>query len=116
MYLKVEGDPQFTPGLLEVNDEVEILLNQIEMLLFTRQGDVLGEEFLGSNIEDLIYSTKASGGLIETAIYNQIQRYCALARTYKTEVNVRFFEGAERDIAVVDIIVNGERLTGLVLT
>lgn len=115
-YLKIYGDPQFEPRLLEIDDDVEVLLNQIEMILFTRQGDVLGDEFFGSNIEDLIYSTRASAGLIETAIYNQIMRYCPLSRTYSTEVNVRFFEGAERDIAVVDILVNGERKTGLVLT
>ena len=115
-YLKIQGDPSFEPRLLEIDDDLEILLNQIEMILFTRQGDVLGDEVFGSNIEDLIYSTRASAGLIETAIYNQISRYCPLARKYTTEVDVRFFEGAERDIAVVDVVVNGERKTGLVLT
>lgn len=115
-YLKVDGDPDFEPNLLEIDDDLEMLLNQIEMILFTRQGDVLGDEFFGSNIEDLVYSSRSSARVIETAIYNQISGYCPLARKYKTEVDIRFFEGAERDIAVIDIVINGERQTGLVLT
>lgn len=115
-YLKVDGDPDFEPRLLEIDDDLEMLLNQIEMILFTRQGDILGEDSFGSNIEDLVYSSRSSARLIETSIYNQVSAYCPLARNYKTEVDIRFFEGAERDIAVIDIVINGERRTGLLLT
>ena len=115
IYSKISGDPKFFPNILEIDDELEILLNQIEMILFTRKGDVLGDEFFGANLEDIIYNTSATAGTIETAIYNQIQQYCTLSRIYNVSVNVRFFEGTERDIGVVDILVNGERKTGLVL-
>jgi hypothetical protein len=115
IYLRVDGDPGFSPGQLEITDEVQILLNQIEMLIFTRQGDVLGAETLGVNIEDLIFSLTVSAGIVETAIYNQIRNYCKLANKYVVDVNVRFFKGTERDIGVVDILVDGARRTGLVL-
>jgi hypothetical protein len=115
IYSKVDGDPKFFPNILEIDDELEVLLNQIEMILFTRKGDVLGDKFFGANLEDIIYSTSASAGTIETTIYNQIQRYCILSREYNVSVNVRFFEGTERDIGVVDILIDGERKTGLVL-
>src|SRR5690554_5255509 len=116
LYIRIDGDPGFNPGIIEVDDEVQILLGQIEMLLFTRQGDVLGAETLGTNIEDLIFSLTVSAGVIETAIYNQIQHYCPLANKFRVDVNVRFFKGTERDIGVVDILVDGARKTGLVLS
>lgn len=114
--MKIDGDPGYNPGIIEVQDELEILLGQIEMLLFTRQGDVLGAETLGINLEDLIFSLTVSSGVIETSIYNQIQNYCPLANKFKVDVNVRFFKGTERDIGVVDIMVNGARKTGLILS
>lgn len=114
--MKIDGDPGYTPGILEVHDEVQVLVGQIEMLLFTRKGDILGAPTLGVNLEDMIFSLTVSAGVIETAIYNQIQNYCKLANKYKVDVSVRFFKGTERDIAVVDILVNGARKTGLILS
>jgi len=116
LYIRVDGDPGFEPGQLEIDDEVVILLNQIEMLLFTRQGDILGAENVGVNIEDLIFSLTVSAGIVESAIYNQIRYYCPLANKFKVDINVRFFKGTERDIGVVDIIVDGARSTGLIVS
>ena len=116
LYTRIDGDPGFNPGQLEIDDEVVILLNQIEMLLFTRQGDVLGAETMGVNIEDMIFSLTVSAGVIETAIYNQIRHYCQLANKFQVDIDVRFFKGTERDIGVVDILIDGARKTGLVLS
>lgn len=116
LYIKIDGDPGYNPNIIEVVDEVLILLGQIEMLLFTRKGDVLGAPTMGIDLEDMIYSLTVSAGVIETAIYNQIQNYCTLANKYKVDVNVRFFKGTERDIAVVDILVDGARKSGLVIS
>jgi hypothetical protein len=116
LYLRIEGDPNFEPNQIEVQDEVVQLLQQIEMVLFTERGDILGAPNLGVDLERLLYSLTVSEGVIRSAIYNQIANYCPLARKYSVDVSVRIFKGTERDIGVVDILVNGARKTGLVIT
>lgn len=116
LYLRIEGDPNFEPDQIEVQDEVVQLLQQIEMVLFTEKGDILGAPNLGVDLERLLYSLTVSEGVIRSAIYNQIATYCALARKYNVDVSVRIFKGTERDIGVVDILVDGARKTGLVIS
>lgn len=116
LYLRIEGDPNYEPNQIEVQDEVVILLQQIEMVLFTDKGDILGSPNLGVDLERLLYSLTVSEGVIRSAIYNQIVNYCPLARKYKVDVSVKIYKGTARDIGVVDILIDGANRTGLVIT
>jgi len=86
------------------------------MILFTRRGSVLGDTKFGANTEDLIYSLNASSGTITTVITEQINNYCPSAKRFPFRVAIKFHKGTERDIAIVDVIINSKRATGLVLT
>lgn len=116
IYIKVEGDPRFEEDKIENADILEQYLQQIELLLFTRKGEVLGEPRLGADIEDLIYGLNLSEAPIKTAIMDQITRFCMLHTVFKTDVEVKFYKGTERDIGVIDIIVNDNQVAGIVLT
>jgi hypothetical protein len=116
LYTRIEGDPNFEPNQLEVQDEVVVLLQQIEMVLFTTRGDILGAPNLGVDLERLLYSLTVSEGVIRSAIYKQIENYCPLARKYKVDISVKIYKGTERDIGVVDIIVDGARKTGIIIS
>jgi hypothetical protein len=39
-----------------------------------------------------------------------------LHTVFKTDVEVKFYKGTERDIGVIDIIVNDNQVAGIVLT
>jgi hypothetical protein len=43
LYTRIEGDPSFIPDKIEITEDLELILMQLEMILFTRQHDVLGE-------------------------------------------------------------------------
>lgn len=116
IYLKVEGDPRFEENKIENADILEQYLQQIEVLLFTRKGDVLGEHTLGCDIEDLIYGLNLSEAPIKTAINDQIITFCSLHTIFKTEVSVKFYKGTERDIGVIDIIVNDNVTAGIIIS
>lgn len=116
LYTRIAGDPNFLPNRLEIHDDIEFIVNQIEVLLFTRKGEILGDSSLGANLEDLIYNLNASEGQIESMIMDQIQFYVPDAKRFNISVEVRFFRGTVRDIAVIDVIVNNNRATGLLLT
>jgi len=116
LYLKIDGDPRFQNDKIENVDILEQYLEQIELLLFTRKGDVLGEFKLGCDIEDLIYSLNLSAAPIKTAIWDQIITYCPLHKIFKTDVSINFYKGTERDIGVIDIIVNDNVVAGIMIS
>lgn len=115
-YLKIKGDPNFQENKIETTNLLEQYLQQIEMILFTRQTEVLGEDSFGANLEDMIYTLNISEGLIKTVIMNQIMTYCPLYQIFKTDININFYKGTERDIAIIDIIINDNLVGGLVVT
>lgn len=115
IYNKILGDPDYDSNKLEVNDEVSILLQQIEMLLFTRKNTVLGYPTMGIDLENMLYALNASMGTIRNTIYNQISAYCPLASKHKVIVDVKIYRGTNRDIGVIDIIVEDKR-TGIIVT
>lgn len=116
IYLRVEGDPGFIDDKIENADLLQQYLQQIELLLFTRKGEVLGSHTLGCNVEDLIYELNLSEAPIKTAIWDQIVSYCSLHTLFKTDIKINFYKGTERDIGVIDIIVNDNIAAGLIIS
>ena len=115
IYIKTEGDPGFQTGLVEIHDELDQLLQQIEMCLFTRQGDILGEHLLGIDLEAQIYTLNISANVLEVVVMDQINTFCPLANKYKVRVSVKFYRGTERDIAAINIVINDSRSTSIVI-
>jgi hypothetical protein len=113
IYTRIQGDPNFAPDKIEITEDLELLLMQIEMILFTRQHDVLGDLGFGGDLEDLVFSTNISGSSIENIINTQIMEYIPLANTYTVDVSCEFYKGVDRDTAVLDIIVDGATVMGL---
>lgn len=116
IHLKIAGDPGFEVNKIELQNELEILLGQIEMILFTRKNVVLGDPGFGLDLEAMLYSLNLNQGMIQTIILDQIQSYCPLASKYRVVVNVKFFRGNVRDIGVIDVVVNDTATTSLIVT
>jgi hypothetical protein len=113
IYTRIQGDPNFVPDKIEITEDLEYMLIQIELILFTRQQDVLGEPGFGGDLEDLIFSTNMSGSLIEGVIRDQITQYIPLANTYNVDTKCEFYKGVDRDTAVLDISIDGTTAIGL---
>lgn len=113
IYTRIQGDPNFSPDKIEITEDIELMLMQIEMILFTRQHDVLGELGFGGDLEDLIFSTTMSGSSIENVIRSQITEYVPLANTYSVDVSCEFYKGVDRDTAVLDILIDGTSVIGM---
>jgi hypothetical protein len=113
--LKITGDPGFISSEMEIQSEIEVLKQQIAIILYTRKHDVLGEPYLGANLEDIIFSLRSTEGLIENTIMSQIKLYCPAANRYTVKAYVDFFKGSYRDIAVLDIVIDNTYKFGLIL-
>lgn len=110
LYIKTIGDPNYNPTKVHSQSEIAQLITQIETILFTNKGEVLGRPDFGCSLEDLVYSLNYNNFQIKSSIESQLDRYCPLAAKYKVAANVSFVKGTVRDIAYVDINIDSQYL------
>ena len=115
LYTRDEEGAKFDATAMELSDDISFLILSIETLLFTRKKEVLGAPGLGVNLEDLLFTLNSNNSEIKSALVTQIFSYCPLALTYSVEVDIQFFRGEYRDVAVLDIIVDGRKAISAVL-
>lgn len=108
LYIRALDDPNFDPKKLQSQTEIAQLLTQIETILFTTKGDVLGQPNFGANLEDLLFEFNLNEETIQASIERQLATYCQLAQKYKTEVVVKFFKDGDVVIATVDVVINNQ--------
>lgn len=105
-YIKNIGDPKYQSDKLQQDNEISMLLTQIETVLFTRKGDVLGLPDFGANLEDYVYEFQYNNYQIKTIVTRQISRYVPLASKYNVQVDVDFSEESDRYVMFLDITVD----------
>jgi len=113
LYIKSIEDPNFDSNQLQVDEDIQLLLLQIETLLFTSPGDVLGKDTFGLSLEDLIYTFQYNDDMLKGVIDTAIARYIPLSSKFPVSVVVEFMEQADRNIVYVDISIDNKYGIGL---
>ena len=103
MYIRNPDDPNFKPGIVEIWDDLEMFIQQIEMVLMTERGEILGEPDFGANLEYYVHGLNINSGRIERLVQNQIVEYCTLASKFPFTVSMSFYKGDVRDIGLLEI-------------
>jgi hypothetical protein len=110
IYFKAENDISYDASQLEENTDINNLISQIKMILFTNTGDVMGANNLGINLEKLIFSTDYNKNIILANLKHQIRDYLRYDRNlYNVQFDLNFFKGTIRDIGVLSVDINGSR-------
>jgi phage baseplate assembly protein W len=112
-YVKDLGDPNFDINKVHSESELAQVLTQIETMLFTNRGEVMGEPDFGANLEDLVYSLELNEQAIQATIRDQLNYYVPLAQKYNTQITVQFYKGNVRDIAQIDVILDSRYQVGV---
>jgi hypothetical protein len=112
-YVKAIGDPGFNIEKLQQDSDISMLLTQIETILFTRKGSVLGNPDFGANLEDYVYELRYNDYLIKKVINDQIQKYVPLAQKYPVDIQVDFAEESNRHLMFLDITVDSKFQLGV---
>lgn len=112
-YIRTQGDPNFNPASIDVESELGMALMQLETILFTKRGEVMGDPGFGVNLEDLIYSLNYNEDEIKSTIQQQIEIYSPLVQKYNPQILVSFYKGSVRDIAQIDIELDGAYRVGV---
>lgn len=115
IYLRDPSDPYYNENILEHSSELENLLGQIRMILYTKPGDVLGDINFGYNLEDNIFLFNLTQNELQSSILQQIYTYCPDAEKYNVKVDVQFFRGTVRDICLIDIIIDDQKKIGILV-
>jgi phage baseplate assembly protein W len=112
-YVRSLGDPGYNPDKLQQDDDLSMLLTQIETILFTKKGSVLGNPDFGANLEDYVYELRYNEYLIKSAINEQLNRYVPLSKKYPVSIAVDFTEELNRHVMFLDIRVDSKFQLGV---
>ena len=116
IYIRNEDDPNFKSDIIESNDELDMFKSQIEMVLTTNKTEVLGDYLFGGSFEELIHTFDFNENQIRTEVTRLISGYCTLCQKFSYDVKVKFYRGSVRDIGLVDIIIDGTKMFGILIT
>ena len=106
--IRFPGHPKYNAKEIIITDPVEMILQKLELLLYTKTGEVLGEPDFGANLEYYLWSTQVATSVIEDAISRQITKFIPELDAMGYNIEVYLVEGELRDIMYVDFLIKGQ--------
>jgi len=114
IYIINQNEPGYDSNAIEESDSVRTLVQKIKMILFTRRGDVLGDPNFGISLEDLLFEFGFSANELRMKFDEQLAAYAPEYTSFDLKFDINFVPGTVRDMAYIDIYVNGSKAFGLV--
>lgn len=115
LYIRNPEDPNYKYGVFEHSDAIESIISKIKVLFSTKPGQVFGDIQMGLDIESLIFETKINKFNLEEKIKTQIQQYISEYGEYDIKPDIRFGKADGYDYAIIDIIINSQRVIGFLV-
>lgn len=111
--IRSKRHPKYKPRKVIENDIVEVIVQKLEMILFTNKKEVFGQdsENLGSDLEKYLWKTKIANDVIKRVIVRQINRFVPELQIMGYDLELNIFEGTVRDIMEVNFIITGYNLS-----
>jgi len=107
LYIKYDGHPRFHSNIIVEDDIVEVIVQKLEMILFTNKGDLYGEPNMGCNLEYFLWQTKVPVPDIRNLIMEQINTYIPELNDLEYSFDIQLYEGTYRDILYLNFIIKG---------
>ena len=106
-YIRYPGHAKYVPNKMIQDDTVEVIAQKLEMLLFTRTGELFGDISFGSDLEYYLWQTDIPANDIRSLISTQITNYIPELEQIGYSMNISIFEGTVQDIMVLDFVIKG---------
>lgn len=118
LYFKQEEYPYFEPNEIEVVEDLEIFLQQLEMLITTPKGSVLGEPDFGIDLESYLWNFGIGSSPVKQEILGQVFKYVdySTATSIPFDIDVSFLKGQIYDTMIVDVVIDGTKVAGYAVT
>jgi hypothetical protein len=114
IYIINQTEPGYEAFKIEERDPLRVLIQKLKMIMFTRKGEILGDPQFGISLEDLLFDFGFSANELKQAFDQQIANYIPEAGAFDLKLEINFVPGTTRDVAYIDIYVNGTKAFGLV--
>ena len=111
IYAIPEEEPRFNENAIEINSELDEIIQQVDMILFTNKGDVLCMPEFGCNLGRYLFETSFNETIIKQIIMNQIYNFIYLDGSYKVDVDVKFVKWDFNVAMIVDLNINGRKIS-----
>lgn len=109
MVIRWRGHPKYNSTMIIEDNAVEVLVQKLEMILFTNKKEVFGDDGygLGADLEYLLWQTKISNDVLRSKITKQINYYCPELNIIGYTFNIELYEGTVRDILFLNFKIKG---------
>lgn len=105
-YITWPGHPRYQEDVIIQQDPTYVVIQKIEMCLFTNKGDYIGDVNLGCDLEYYLWQTTVSPEYIQGVIQQQFDTYIPELANFNYTLNVSLSEGTLQDMLIVDITIN----------
>jgi hypothetical protein len=107
LVIRYPGHPRYQEGRIVEDDEIEVIVQKLEMVLFTNKGEVLGNVDIGANLEYYLWQTRVATGTLKKKIEEQISTYIPELIQLGYSLSVNIYEGTVQDILYLNFIIKG---------
>lgn len=115
IYIRTEDDPAYRSDIIDHSSELEIVISKILMILKTNKGEVLGDPGFGVNLENYLFTFDLDEHSIKKEITDQISTYITESKLYNINIELKRFRGTVRDLILLDIIIDGRKMAGVLI-
>lgn len=107
LYTKYTGHPRFHSEEMVEDDVIEVVVQKLEMVLFSKKGSLIGNLDMGCDLEFYLWETKIPVAEIKTNVSNQISTYIPELIEMGYDFDIKIYEGTYRDILYLDFTIKG---------
>ena len=84
-----------------VNNDIDLILQQIDVLFDTNRGEVLGDEYFGTQYDKYLYKLHISNEGLQSEVLSDLYKIELFG--FVPNVEVYLLQGTEQDIAIINI-------------
>jgi len=105
-YIRSRTHPSFQENKIDEEELINVIIQKLEMVLFTNRGDVYGDFKAGGDLEYYLWSTRVPSSEIRRKINEQIITYIPELSDMGYTLSVDIYEGQIRDIMYLRFRIN----------
>jgi len=100
-YIKDKNHPRYTVNKIIEEDLINVIVQKLEVIIFTKKGDLYGDPYLGSDLEYYLWSTSIPEYKIKKELVKQINTYIPELNELEYIIDLSIIEGEYNDIMYI---------------
>lgn len=113
LVIRWQGHPKYRTNKIVEDRILEVIVQKLEMLLFTNENEILGQDSVGFgiNLEKYLWETRVSNDIIKSKIVRSISKWVPELDIMNYDLVLNLFEGTVRDIMELNFTIKGYNVT-----